>query len=354
MLVTESAEPSVTTLDCVSAAPMEENSIQPSMLYSVLPTVVSSRLPTIPSLRQSLVDIRGRTSCSKSDTVIELPQPETPPPGYSSMPPSGSITPHRLSAALGGAELDFADDESEGQGSSRAMPLQTFGVEETHSGIRWKYASLGTTLLNQACRESSASTSNSDEASATLTRQLYIHGMTYLLRGLPTKLTPEETLSLQAALPQDLVEAVSDPNAGALIRASQQSLSDPQKPPQNPTILHRVTATLVLQTFLLIQFLLPYIRLFLAHAYRFERKHQITKRLVNTSVATVDDIGRRTLRFSQTVCQMNDGMVGQAINEMSIWWITGVTGGVRQGLAEGLRTIKVAEAQRREGSEVTN
>ena len=147
MLVTESAELSVTTLDSEPPAPMEESSIRPSMIYSVLPTLVSSRIPTIPSLRQSLGDVRGRTSCSKSDSVIELPQPETPPPGYSSMPPSGSITPHRLSAALGGAELDFADDESEGQASSRAMPLQTLGAEETHSGIRWKYASLGIVVV---------------------------------------------------------------------------------------------------------------------------------------------------------------------------------------------------------------
>lgn len=143
----ESAELSVTTVDSEPPASMEDNSIRPSMLYSVLPTVVSSRIPTIPSLRQSLGDARGRNSYTKSDTVIELPQPETPPPGYSSVPPSGSITPHRLSAALGGAELDFADDESEGQASSRAMPLQAIAVEETHSGIRWKYASLGMLLI---------------------------------------------------------------------------------------------------------------------------------------------------------------------------------------------------------------
>lgn len=350
MLVTELEEPSVTvtTFDSVSPPPMEDNSVRPSMLYSVLPTVVSSRIPTIPSLRQSLGDVRGRTSCPKSDTVIELPQPETPPPGYSSMPPSGSNTPHRLSAVLGGAEVDFTDDESESQPSSRPMPLQACCPEETHSGIRWKYASLGTTLLNQACTESSASTSGSDEASATLTRQLYVHGMTYLLRGLPAKLSAEEILSLQAALPHELVEAVNEPNVGALLRTSQQSPDPIQRPPQNPTILHRMTATVVLQLFLLIQFLLPYIRLFLAHAYRFERKHQITKRLVNTSVATVDDIGRKTLKFSQTVCQMNDGMVGQAINDMSIWWITGLTGGVQQGLAEGLRTMRVVEAKQRD------
>lgn len=213
----------------------------------------------------------------------------------------------------------------------------------------------GTSLLAQASRESSALTSSSEEPCATLTRQLYIHAITYLLRGLPAKLTPEETLGLQAALPQDVVDAANDANAGALILpASQRSLSAQEKPPQDPTVLHRITATLVLQTFLLLQFLLPYIRLFLSHAYRFERKHQITKRVVNTSVATVDDIGRRTLRLSQTVCQMNDGMIGQAINEMSIWWITGVTGGVQQGLAEGLRAVRAAEAQQRGEAEVVN
>ena len=209
----------------------------------------------------------------------------------------------------------------------------------------------GTSLMAQASRESSASMGSPDEPSAALTRQLYVHGITYLLRGLPVKLTPEETLSLQAALPHEIVEADNDPNSSALIRVSQRSQSPQRSPPQDPTVVHRITATLVLQTFILIQFLLPYIRLFIGHAYRFERKHQITKRLVNTGVATVYDIGRRTLRLSQTVCQMNDGMVGQAINEMTIWWITGVTGGVQQGLAEGLKAVRAAEARRQEETE---
>jgi hypothetical protein len=204
--------------------------------------------------------------------------------------------------------------------------------------------------MAQASRESSESISSSDETSATLTRQLYIHGITYLLRGLPTKLTPEETLSIHAALPQDLVDMTSDTHAHALLPVTQRSPSTQGGPQRDPTILHRLIATLVLQSFILIQFLLPYIKLFLSHTYRFERKHQITKRIVNTGVATVDDIGRKTLRLSQTVCQMNDGMVGQAINEMTIWWVRSVTGGVQQGLAEGLQTLRLAESQRREES----
>jgi hypothetical protein len=34
---------------------------------------------------------------------------------------------------------------------------------------------------------------------------------------------------------------------------------------------------------------------------------------------------------------MNDGKVGQAVNEMVVWWVRGVTGGVQQGVEAGLR-----------------
>jgi hypothetical protein len=115
-----------------------------------------------------------------------------------------------------------------------------------------------------------------------------------------------------------------------------------------------MTAILVLEAFILIQLLLPYIKLFLSHTYHFERKHQITKRLVNTGVTTVDELGRRSLKLSQTICQMNDGMVGQAINEVTIWCVTGVTGGVQQGLAEGLKTMQREFSQRSETGEQIN
>ncbi|KAH8642297.1 hypothetical protein IG631_05239 [Alternaria alternata] len=201
--------------------------------------------------------------------------------------------------------------------------------------------------MAQASRESSEFISTSDETSATLTRQLYVHGVTYLLRGLPSKLTPEETSNIQAALPQDLVETRHSADTHALLAVSQHTTATHRAPPRDPTILHRLTATLVLQSFILMQFLLPYIKLFLSHTYQFERKHQITKRLVNTSVATVDDIGRKTLRLSQTVYQMNDGMVGQVINEVAVWWVRGITGGVQEGIAEGLRVVRVEEREER-------
>jgi hypothetical protein len=143
MLQFESADLSTATFDTASPMALEENSFRPSMLYSVLPTLVSNRLPTIPSLRQSFHDVRSRGSYSKSNSVTELPQPETPPLGYSSIPPSGSVTPYRLSVALSEADLEFTDDGAERPSSSRSTQPPTFETHEKSTGIRWKYAGLG-------------------------------------------------------------------------------------------------------------------------------------------------------------------------------------------------------------------
>ncbi|KAH7350459.1 hypothetical protein BKA66DRAFT_476088 [Pyrenochaeta sp. MPI-SDFR-AT-0127] len=320
----------------------EHNGIRPSMLYNVLPTMVSNRIPTLPSLRGSLSGKRH----SKSQSITELSQPETPPPHYTSRPGSGSVTPHIV---LGEAEFDFLEDGSERPGSSASAVPSLFASYETRTGISWKYASSGISLMTQAYRESSVPLQHIDEPSTALTRQLYIHGMTYLLRGLPADLTPEESLSLQAAMPPGFIEIPNDSSTHALIPVSKRTSIAQEVPPQEPTVLHRITATIVFQTFILIQFLLPYIKLLLSHTYQFERKHQITKRLINTSVSTVDELSRRSLKLSQTVCQMNEGRVGQAINEMTIWWVRSVTGGLQQGIEEGLSTLRATSeySQRR-------
>jgi len=144
MLQGEQAELSATAYGSTTLVELEGNSYRPSMLYSVLPTLVSNHIPTISSLRQSLSDVRNRGAHNKSSSVIEIPQPETPPPSYSSTPQSGSATPNRLSVALEEADLDFSDDVSERPVSSSSAHAPLFDAHEASTGIRWKYATLGT------------------------------------------------------------------------------------------------------------------------------------------------------------------------------------------------------------------
>lgn len=117
------------------------------------------------------------------------------------------------------------------------------------------------------------------------------------------------------------------------------------------SILRRLTATLVFHAFILGQFLLPYIKLFISQAYRWEREHRITKRVVNKSINTVDSLGRKGLEISKTMCQMNDGKVGQAINDMTLGLVQGIAGGIQQGIADGFALIAGDVSRDRVGEE---
>ncbi|KAF1977374.1 hypothetical protein BU23DRAFT_453095 [Bimuria novae-zelandiae CBS 107.79] len=305
------------------------------MLYSVLPAVVQSRIPTLPSIRRALSDIRGPSIPFKTlQTASEASLPRSPPPDYTSRPTSVAYSQH----SSRGSSFDSAEDEEPFQEALSDTPASSsstpppFSISETRTGIKWKYANQGTpNLATQAYAESQSP--RLDDTSVVLTRQMYIHSLTYLLRGLPPSLSPEETLSLQVALPPELI--LTAPCSHKL------SFKNPDgaAPPSDPSLLHRLVAITVFETFVLLQFLLPYIKLFLGHAYRFERKHNVAQRLVNSGIMGADAVRRTGLQLTHTICQMNDGKVGVALSELSLWLVWGVTGGLQQGIQDGVNMM---------------
>ncbi|KAJ9640919.1 hypothetical protein H2199_005587 [Coniosporium tulheliwenetii] len=201
-------------------------------------------------------------------------------------------------------------------------------MSEDQSGINWKYANQGLSLLTDAYHESSSLSRNHENGQATFSRQLYMHGLTYLLRGLPNNMTAEESLSIRFALPSGVAETpLLDPTTGALIPAyTTLTASQPQSQHPEPSLLHRILASSIIHLFLLVHLVLPYIKLFLGHAYRYEREHRISERVFSTSVNAVDEVGKRSLALTQTVCAMNDGKVGQMMNDAAVWWVRSLTG----------------------------
>lgn len=191
-------------------------------------------------------------------------------------------------------------------------------------------------LVTQSYSESHAISHNEEETTVTLTRQLYVHGMTYLLRALPSDLTPEETVCLQAAIPPNLNVVHTEACTHAMISYAPQDPATLRDSPESPSTLHRVIAILVFQSFAMIQFLVPYMKLFAGHAYRLEKEHKITQKMVNNGLMTADKVRQHSLQLSHTVCQMNDGKVGQALNDLVIWLVRGLTGGFQQGLTDGI------------------
>ena len=194
------------------------------------------------------------------------------------------------------------------------------------------------TLIAQAYQESSSLARDGEEGLSSLSRQLYIHGITYLLRGLPADMTPEEIMSVQAAIPPSVLQVLSlDPACQALIPAlTWRPLVPNGGLEEEASIPHQVTAALVLQFFKTLQIILPYVKLFLGHAYQYEREHRISERIFSKGVCIIDEFGRWCVQFMHTICKMNDGKVGQAINELTFWWVRGVTGGIYQGISEGV------------------
>ena len=178
----------------------------------------------------------------------------------------------------------------------------------------------GLDLLQSAVAESQ----NQDKESLAFARHLYLHAVAYLLQGLPNELTEAETASLEAALPISLQHP----------KANDRSTS-PNTHQARPSLLHRLLASGIVQLFLCVSFIIPYLQLFLRNAYKYERTHHISERLFAAAMDITDQLGRRGLGLVGTILNGGNGKVGALLAGACAWWIDGISGGIHEGLGEG-------------------
>ena len=162
--------------------------------------------------------------------------------------------------------------------------------------------------------------------------------MTYLLRGLPPDLDSAEKLSITSALPADLAPVTVTLPDGHLLSAAYSNQSS--EPTLEPSLLHRFFASLIVDIFIVLRFLLPYLRHFFAQAYKYDREHHICERIFSASIQFLDDFGVRSLKFADAICRLNNGKVGQFLNDIAAWWIQGVAGGIHEGFGEGILILR--------------
>ncbi|KAF4630970.1 hypothetical protein G7Y89_g7166 [Cudoniella acicularis] len=313
--------------DFTAAIPTEA-----SMLYSMLPSAVQSRLPRLPSLRR-LVSMYGLATCRRSAHSRTTSGSRTPDSGYASaMVLSRSAnfgSDDDISGYFGDSVSSDEDASQNGTGTPQNGAVYAMQLTEVDSGtgISWKFANQGLSLLGLAVQESSNSQDQRIE-SATFTRQLYIHALTYLLRALPSDITTEEKLSVRSALPTgvvDLLPAETNANNGA------SQIQNGQ-----PSLLHRTLATTIVQLFILVQFALPYIKYLLQTAYQYEREHKISEKILRQSMDTVDTIGKSSINLTGAIYGIGDGKVGQVITETAAYLVDGLAGGIHEGVGEGM------------------
>jgi len=195
-------------------------------------------------------------------------------------------------------------------------------------------------MMTEAHRHSTGNVNLDCEATAKLARSLYVQAVAWFLRGLPTNLTPYESLSLEAATPRSVVDARVHL---AMVPDSSQRLT----PLREPTLLHTFTAILVFYVLALVELVQPWIKMVVAHAYRLEKEHEMTRRVIDVGFVTANDLGRRGVQLVQAVCRVPDGTVGEAMNTAVVTCVQGVAGGVRQGVDERRRWTKQRELVKR-------
>ncbi|OJD29771.1 ubiquitin-conjugating enzyme [Diplodia corticola] len=313
----------------------------PSSVYAILPAMIQSRIPRLKSLRRTVTGFRPRPLLSPvharcaNDHVPAGAQ--TPPPSYTSRPPSSAAMRRGSGVSVQSLSDETLVDEPP-LSSSSAATLPGYHPLEMPASVNWKFARQGLSLLSVALQDCTSPSGCDSETP--FGRTLYMQALTLLLKGLPCDLSTAEKMSIETSLPPDIVKVVHvDVSSGQLLYHGSQHVSGPHRPPPEPSWLHRLLASSIIQAFLLLHLLLPYVKLFVGHAYHYERQHRISERLVSSSINTVDGLGRTSFRFTNAIFQMNDGKVGQAINDLTLWGLRGVTGGIHEGLSEGITLL---------------
>ncbi|KAJ5682832.1 hypothetical protein N7462_005997 [Penicillium macrosclerotiorum] len=200
---------------------------------------------------------------------------------------------------------------------------------ETNSGLRWNRVVPAFNLLRNAGYEAQQS-----HADGRLVRSLYINALMYLLDALPSDITTEEARMLQHRLPETVKVSIEASSSSQI--AYQEGSPSPRDISPPRSYLHRLLASLIVQFFLLLRFILPYFKLFLRQVYEYERSHRITERIVTTTLDAADGLGKSSVNFGSAVCQLNEGRVGTAVGNLAAWWVEGIAGGIYEGVGEGM------------------
>ncbi|PYH69619.1 uncharacterized protein BO88DRAFT_404633 [Aspergillus vadensis CBS 113365] len=210
---------------------------------------------------------------------------------------------------------------------------------EAESGLRWNRIAPALNLLQNACHEA-----QQRQCDSRLARMLYVDALSYLLDGLPDDMSTQEIMIIQENLPAGVKEslaapAVTDPSAAGL----HSMLTGKNLPPER-SYLHRLLSSTIIYFFIMLQFLIPYVKILVYHLYRYERSHRLTERAVTKVLDAADNFGKRGMVVGAAVLNYNEGRVSANMMELAAWWVTSIAGGIYEGFAEGMVIMGVTQS----------
>lgn len=167
-------------------------------------------------------------------------------------------------------------------------------------------------------------------------RKAFLDGAEYILKSLPENLTMQEVDRLRASMPVGMFPDYSS-HGPAYPSGYRSSAGGPGA--QNKSVLHRCVQAAVVHLFILLQLALPYVIILLRLALRTEREYKVSQNVVHASITLANAIGASGVRITGSLCNMGDGRLGQMLVDTAAWTIEGVTGGLTEGVGEGLLMV---------------
>lgn len=348
--------PGTKSEDCytITTSPASDDSL--SLLYTALPQALQSRVPKIRSLRSAASVYTSRksqvyTSTSPASSASSS-YSESPPPSYHARTSISDDEDGDDASDAGSPSFNTAPSSRPStSGSATPAPhLSTFFATQdqdhpsasTSTGITNKSGHHGLALLSLALRSEQTSSTPNDP----IDRRFYIDGVSYILRGLPKDLTPEETLVLRTATPQTLLPPPSEPQSQQLTKPTTSPDSHPT-PPHNehPTLLHTLTSTLTYYLILLTTLLLPHLQNLITALLALDVQHQLSARFYAHTKTLLNQLFSVLRELALRVWEANDGALRVSCRDFGIWVLRDFCG----GLEEGVGRAAIAGGGRREG-----
>lgn len=280
-----------------------------SMMNSFLPKSMGS----LPSVRKA---VYSRVSRQVSPTPAPAP------------PPHIEL---QMAKSVLASDVEMVEDDSDSISLGSRSPLESSrppqdALRHSRNGVRWKHATEGCEMVKRARYE--ASSMDEDEE---LSRQIYLDGVGYILRGLPEELSSDESAQIAALLPASLV-TTGDGSIGRCAHAELHSGLISQSGDKN--YVYHITAVATLYGVLLAGVLAPHLERLGKAVYAYDQQYRLSARIAKATTSTMAALATKIYGA------VNDGKAGQVVLGMTVYALEGAS----QGLLDGY-TLAVSRAE---------
>lgn len=227
----------------------------------------------------------------------------------------------------GSAHTLPATPVSEWQEDTQALT----GPSATGTGIDWFTTETGLMLCGRAYTQASR---NQEVVNPDALRDVYVDGLTYLLRALPSDLTPNQLARINTVLPDMLRSNTNGQRNGWAASNSR----------RNANLLSRGITFVMVQTAIFLSLILPVLMGLLNYCLRYERQHRLVENAFQRSLQGVEALGGRGLDLKDNLLRFSEGRVGGAVFRGLTWVAEGIVQGVSEGAGKSVVVVGSAVA----------